>query len=313
MAFGTAGSASPAAAGYGDALTAGQTVFAPAGAPVRTQLNYQASSGAVDNYFLVTDGSAGDGALFSSAIGGYAYTNVNTGIYGYSHQPGGNGVFGLADGDAASYGVWGRSPTGAGVVGQSTSGFDLAGYGGGRFYLIQHTGSGAPVAGTHSLGEMVRDSHGDWYVSYQAGTPGKWRKLGGGTTAGALHVITPARVYDSRFVGSGGRLQGGASRVVSVANSININTGAPVTANVVPDGATAIAYNITITGCTGSGFLAVTPGSALEYAASTINWGPGITTLANGTLVQLDPSRQVKVFAGGGSTEFVIDINGYYL
>ncbi|MUH51613.1 MAG: hypothetical protein F2789_10420 [Actinobacteria bacterium] len=27
----------------------------------------------------------------------------------------------------------------------------------------------------------------------------------------------------------------------------------------------------------------------------------------------LDPARQVKVFAVGGSTEFVIDVNGYYL
>ena len=313
VALGTASSVGSAAAADGDSLKVGQLANATISPPSRTQLNYSATAGPVDNYFLVTDGPSGDGALFSSAIGGYAYLNVSTGIYGYSHQLSGNGVFGLADGDAASYGLWGRSATGTGVVGQSYSGFDFAGRGSGRMYLDPHVGSGPPISGSHTIGELVRDSNGDWWVSYQTGIPGKWRKLGGGTTAGALHVLNPTRVYDSRNAGSGGRMAAGTVRVVSVANGISLTTGAIVTPDIVPAGATAIAFNLTIAAPQGSGYLCVAPGSAATFTASSINWGPTTGVLANGTLVQLDSARQVKVFANGGSTDFIIDVTGYYL
>ena len=36
--------------------------------------------------------------------------------------------------------------------------------------------------------------------------------------------------------------------------------------------------------------------------------------LANGLVVKLDTNRQIKVFCGGGgSTDFIVDINGYYV
>jgi len=40
----------------------------------------------------------------------------------------------------------------------------------------------------------------------------------------------------------------------------------------------------------------------------------GAGAIANGDVVTLDASRQVKVWAGGGgSADFIIDITGYYL
>ena len=50
------------------------------------------------------------------------------------------------------------------------------------------------------------------------------------------------------------------------------------------------------------------------FTASTINW-PGGFDCANGTIVKLDASRQLKVFCGdqAGSTHFIIDVTGYYL
>ena len=37
-------------------------------------------------------------------------------------------------------------------------------------------------------------------------------------------------------------------------------------------------------------------------------------SLANGLVGSLDNARQIKVFCGGGgSTDFIVDINGYYL
>ena len=84
--------------------------------------------------------------------------------------------------------------------------------------------------------------------------------------------------------------------------------------NVVPVGATAIAFNLTIAATTSQGFLTVAPGTATTIGASSINWvGDGLN-IANGLIVQLDSNRQVRVFAGGGgSTDFLIDVSGYYV
>ena len=60
-------------------------------------------------------------------------------------------------------------------------------------------------------------------------------------------------------------------------------------------------------------FLAVTPGDAATFKASTINWASSGLLLANAGIVKLDGNRQVKVFCGGGSTDFIIDITGFSL
>lgn len=156
----------------------------------------------------------------------------------------------------------------------------------------------------HSYGEFLVDDNDDVWVCVADGRPGTWRKIAGRDTAGSFHPIEPARVYDSR---AAERLGPGAERVVSVANA----TSGP---EVVPSGATAIAYNLTVTAPTGPNFLAVVPADANQYTASTINFAGGYD-IANGTVVRLDDNRQVRVFCGGdsGSTHFIIDVTGYYL
>jgi len=101
---------------------------------------------------------------------------------------------------------------------------------------------------------------------------------------------------------------------VSVANSFVPNSATPDVANLVPAGAKAISYNLTIVNTTGSGFLSVTPGDAASPGGSSINWFQSGMILANGLTGKLDTNRQVRVFCGGGgSTDFLIDILGYYL
>ncbi len=123
--------------------------------------------------------------------------------------------------------------------------------------------------------------------------------------------INPARVYDSRK--SGGVLAPNTSRVIAVKDGLD-ETGAVSTPDVVPAGATAIAYNVTVTGTTGANFLSVTPGDAPSALGSTINF-PGRIDLANASVVGIDGSRQVRVFCGdqAGSTHVVIDVVGFYL
>ena len=78
-------------------------------------------------------------------------------------------------------------------------------------------------------------------------------------------------------------------------------------------GASAIQYNLSIVDTVGNGYLQVSPGDATTVTSSSINWTASGQVLNNGLVVKLDGSRQVKVFAMFGATNFIIDVLGYYL
>lgn len=129
--------------------------------------------------------------------------------------------------------------------------------------------------------------------------------------------IDPTRTYDSRLAGpanSPDPVPGGGSRVIPANREIDINNGQVLRDDVVPAGASAVAYNITATGTTSTGWFAVTPGDATTFSNSTVNWsGPNIT-IANGIVTSVDGNRQLKAFNGGtGSSHVVVDILGYYV
>ncbi|MGB8861885.1 MAG: hypothetical protein WCC60_21700 [Ilumatobacteraceae bacterium] len=170
-------------------------------------------------------------------------------------------------------------------------------------------------ADEHSEGELLRDGSGALWYCVTAGKPGTWRRLAAASTAGALHAITPTRVYDSRqALPTPGPLSNGQNRTISVKDGRSISGGAVTVANAVPPGATAVAANITITGTTGTGFLAVNPGGNTTVTASAINWFGADQTIANGLLLTLNASRELTIICdGGGSTHVIVDITGYYL
>ena len=118
-------------------------------------------------------------------------------------------------------------------------------------------------------------------------------------------AIDPQRVFDSRDPDGGGPISADAPRTVDITGGGAID---------LPDDATAVAYNITVTGQTASGYATVTPGN-VEVApnSSTINWIRPQQTVANGYTVGLDSSEEVKIFVGGtGSAQAIIDVVGYY-
>ena len=180
-------------------------------------------------------------------------------------------------------------------------------------------GAVGPPAGRGNAvnrGSLAVDSNtGDlWYCTVD-GTPGTWQKLGGPGVAGAFHSVTPGRVYDSRKSSypQNGPLSSTQNRTLSVANSYDAN-GVLLTTNFVPAGATAVMANITIVETVGSGFLTVNPGGVTTTNSSTINWSANGQILANGLSLTLNASRQVTVVNGSaGSTQFIIDITGYWL
>jgi hypothetical protein len=130
--------------------------------------------------------------------------------------------------------------------------------------------------------------------------------------------IVPARVYDSRLDMSpdaNGRLAAGSNRTISIADGRDVVTGAVDVPDAVPEAARAVAYNLTAAAPQAVGFLSITPGGAAETASSALNWGPTSPAVANAGIVGVDDDRRVKIFAGGpgSSTNFVVDITGYYI
>ncbi|MEQ1699285.1 MAG: hypothetical protein ABMA25_04200 [Ilumatobacteraceae bacterium] len=121
------------------------------------------------------------------------------------------------------------------------------------------------------------------------------------------------RAYDSRKP-SANPLATGQSRTVSVATKYDINGNS--LGALVPVGATAIAFNLTVVNTVGSnGYLAINEGGNTTVSASIINWSAAGLTLANSSLVQLNANREITVICGGTATScnFIIDVVGYYL
>jgi len=111
--------------------------------------------------------------------------------------------------------------------------------------------------------------------------------------------MDPQRAYDSRV--SGGPLLGGQSRTTSVA------------VPGLPEESRAVALNLTVTGTRGSGFLSLAPGvTSVQPTASTINWTNSNSTLANGTLIGVTEVELTTFAGGGGSSDYITDIAGYY-
>ena len=224
---------------------------------------------------------------------------------------GGYGVMGSANANPAA-GVYGlHIGSGVGVRGTSFLGADVQV----QDYVDAVGGSPKampPTLGTWATGSLVNSAGQLWYC-YVAGvgSASKWVRLSAGFVS-----VTPARVYDSRAAApSPGILAASASRTISVADARN-SVGGVTIPNVVPVGATAVAANITVTGTTGGfGFLSVNPGGNTSQATSAINWFGAGQNIANGLILTLNASRQVTVVCGtgGGSTQFIVDVSGYYL
>ena len=115
-------------------------------------------------------------------------------------------------------------------------------------------------------------------------------------------AITPRRAYDSREPGAGGPLACTQQRTTSVAVGGNV-----------PAGAGAVAFNLTLDQTVAAGYLTVTPGGTTSLPlASTINWYRDNQVIANGTTVRVNSAREVTTFAGCGSTQYIIDVAGYF-
>jgi len=310
----------------------------------RTAGRYTGNSSGMAFLFETKSGFSGTTSAYPAALGGWTgNTQMPNGVYGYTNVDSANaaGIVGITGAPAAvgvralNASIGGRavsaSAPGNGGIGVTADGgfvgvsarsgqYGVGASGDTAALLLTTSNPVAPPDRTDGQEggsidvQLLSDSGAAslWFCS-APGSPGIWQKLAGPSTAGAFHAIDPTRVYDSRVPQPNrGILAAGGSRVVSVADGRDPVTGAVTVAGIVPDGATAIAYNLTVTDTVGAGFATATPGSSTAFSASSINWSSSGTTIANAGVVRLDLDRRVKVFVEGGATHFILDVTGYY-
>ena len=125
-------------------------------------------------------------------------------------------------------------------------------------------------------------------------------------TAQATYVpIAPVRALDTRFdTGLAGPFSASTPRPLQVAGF-----------NGVPSNAIAITANLTATGQTRAGYLALTPDPAVNPTSSNLNFPLG-DTRANGVAAQLNVSGALSIVykaVAGATTNVILDITGYFV
>jgi uncharacterized repeat protein (TIGR01451 family) len=122
-----------------------------------------------------------------------------------------------------------------------------------------------------------------------------------------FYPVSPCRIVDTRFSG-GAPISGGYPLVA----------GSVLTADVrgacgLPGNATAISFNATVTEPTVAGNLRIYPGGVATPGTSALNYAAGQTRANNG-IVPLSSDGKLSVYCGqaGGTTHFILDVNGYF-
>jgi hypothetical protein len=199
------------------------------------------------------------------------------------------------------------------------TGIGLLAMGGRAAIQLGMTGP-APTSGTtpHSSGELYVDEDGHLWYCRGGGLPGEWVKLSDPSrtpvTTRQLTSIGPYRCYDSRFAWAS-RLVASRERVRTVNVRLAYDHGGSLAPSpILPTGAAAVMFTLTVTNTAGAGFLAVAPGDVQTTNVSTINWSGAGTTIANSSFVGVTTDQRINVSIGGTpdvATDFVVDIVGY--
>jgi hypothetical protein len=123
----------------------------------------------------------------------------------------------------------------------------------------------------------------------------------GGANGLVFQPLSPTRVADTRSGSgepyAGQTLQAGEMQVAGLDG--------------IPTGAEAVSINVTVTDTSSDGFLTIYPAGTARPMASDLNWSPG-ETRANMDIADLGQSQSVDVYNSSGSTDVIIDVDGWY-
>lgn len=158
--------------------------------------------------------------------------------------------------------------------------------------VVVKVGSNGKVSIFNSVGgttHVIVDVAG-WYSATATGNAGRFEPL------------SPSRILDTRNgTGGGVRLGPGGSFDLQVSGRGGIPSS----------GAQAAVVNLTVTGPTADSFLTVYPAGETRPLASNVNFVPG-STVASRAQVKLGAGGKVTIYNGGGSTDVIVDVSGWY-
>ena len=99
-------------------------------------------------------------------------------------------------------------------------------------------------------------------------------------------------------------------RTIDLSSGFVVGTVTPA----VPDGATGALISVTLDSTTAEGFVAVFSNAVADVSSSNLNWYTTGQILAVTTVSAVDAQARIKVKAGGGgTTQLIVDVIGYYL
>jgi hypothetical protein len=127
--------------------------------------------------------------------------------------------------------------------------------------------------------------------------------------ASALIAVTPTRLLDTRTSTTiPGPVAAGATISVPVRGAALADGGTIPTT-----GVTAAAISVTVVGAA-TGYLTAFPDAAPRPATSTLNCDPAGDTLTNDAIVPVGGDGKIAIYngCGGGATQILVDITGYF-
>ena len=148
----------------------------------------------------------------------------------------------------------------------------------------------APPGSAGTVGVTVTNSYGTSAV----GPTDRFTYLAPG---GSYFPLTPTRLLDTRTNG----------QTLGANSSLNLD----VVGGAVPSDATAVALNVTATDTTANSYLSVYPTGAAQPVVSNLNWVAG-ETVPNLVVVPVGQNGQVALYNYVGSTNVVVDLEGYF-
>jgi len=182
--------------------------------------------------------------------------------------------------------------------------YAFAGFGSDVIRSFSVNTSGAQTVNAFGIGHVI-DPDYTYIASVYTNSSGLVRAKGlriGYSQASVFGSVDPqVRKLDTREPGPlTGRLLGGQTRTLALTPQL-------------PSTASSALVNLTITETDGSGYLSLYPAGTSWPGTSSINWsGPG-QTLASSVTVAVSSTGSIDIRAGGGgSTQVVVDLLGFY-
>jgi len=122
-----------------------------------------------------------------------------------------------------------------------------------------------------------------------------------------FHPLTPTRICDTRV----GTTSAGCPGATTLGPGGTLTVSAAGNGGVPSTGATTVVANVTATDTTASSYLTAYPGGQSPPSTSVLNWSSG-QTVADLVTVALSPTGTFDLSNYAGSTDVVVDVEGYF-